>query len=97
MRESRKRSADEERRGPRSRSERAPLIEEVVDVPETECEVWRPCFAEGETVPMEEVECRLVAIVDGLPCTLVRGVLCRVSGGSRINSAGRESTRAHLW
>ena len=29
---------------------------------------------------MEEVECRLVAVVDWLSCTLVRGVTCRVSG-----------------
>ena len=71
----RKRSADEGRRGPRRRGWRAPLVEEVVDALETEvAEVCWPCLAEEETVPVGEVERRLVAVVDGLSWTLVRAV-----------------------
>ena len=63
------------------------------------CEVWRPCFAEEETVPMEEVECRLVAIVDGLSFTLVRGITWRVSGGVEVPgvTAPDVKVRARSW
>ena len=89
---SRKRSADGSRRGPSKRGRRAPLVEEVVNAPETEVlGLWRPYPAEEGTIFVVEVVCRLVAVVDEL--SLVRGVTCRVSGGEEVPGF----TRALLW
>ena len=94
MRESRKRSADDGRRGRRRRGGRAPLVEEVVDAPETEfAEVWWSCFAEEETVLVEDVEGQLVARW-AVVHTRTRDYMARMRrcGGSRNDGAGREST-----